>query len=275
MIPDRSPRGVGIALIIGMLLWVAIILGILGMVRCGAEFAGGAGSIPARREGAGGVSGSIPEAGWPGNPVALEAHGRSPGSLTAITPHPFFAAGDDSGNRTAGNRGDGSQATAPSKRQRQLDDFNHGEFYARGLKPSPAGGEMPARYLIALAAVESGGNDQAHGRAGERGRYQFKRVAWTQANRIAGTRYPFSGATNRAVATYLAGVYLGWLNSHLTPAGGHSHGAVTVLPEPAALFCAWNLGPTGFSRRGFNLHNCPRETREAALRFRELVEETK
>ena len=127
---------------------------------------------------------------------------------------------------------------------------------------------VSGNYLAALAQVESGGNDSATGRAGERGRYQFKAVAWRQANRIAGTRYPFTGATNRVVATYLAGVYLAWLSSQ-TPAG---RADITVSPEPAALFCAWNLGPTGFKRRGFNLHRCPLETREAALRFKALVE---
>ena len=52
-----------------------------------------------------------------------------------------------------------------------------------------------AKYLWALGELESGNDDKAHGRRGERGRFQPMEYVWNNA-----TAQPFSAATNPAIA---------------------------------------------------------------------------
>jgi hypothetical protein len=53
-----------------------------------------------------------------------------------------------------------------------------------------------ANLLWALSQLESGGNDQAHGRHGELGRFQPLPATWREA-----TNAPFSQATNPSTAS--------------------------------------------------------------------------
>ena len=126
---------------------------------------------------------------------------------------------------------------------------------------------VSVRFLDALERIESGGNTHAIGDGGRaRGAYQFWAAAWddVSAHRIARgqsvVHYVF-GSTNRAVARSYAASYLGKLHQTLTT-------ALRREPTPAELYAAWNLGPSGFKRRGFSLSRCPATTQRAALHFR-------
>lgn len=119
-------------------------------------------------------------------------------------------------------------------------------------------------FLPALAWAESHQQDTARGARGERGRYQMRPVAWQQANRIAGTKVPFSMATNEPASTKQATIYLGWLDTYLTR-------ALCRTPTPAELVAAWQLGPSGFRRAGFNLRRVPASTRRAIERVQQRM----
>lgn len=133
----------------------------------------------------------------------------------------------------------------------------------------PAHGSASAmisdRLLDAIELIESGGNPAAVGDGGRsRGSFQFKRIAWDQANRMRARRglrpVSYALAHDRTVAREQARDLLWWLSSTFTAAPNRA-------PKTAELFAVWNLGPEGFRRRGFSLANCPESTRRAAARL--------
>jgi hypothetical protein len=112
------------------------------------------------------------------------------------------------------------------------------------------------RMIIALAIVESGNNPAAIGDQGKAtGAWQM----WESA-RIDAKRYRPSAKTD----IELAGAYLDLLESRL----------ITTLKRPPSLqelYAAYNLGFTGFRRRGFNLDKCPALTQRAAAKYERLA----
>lgn len=67
---------------------------------------------------------------------------------------------------------------------------------------------ISAALLSALIAVESGGNDLATGRAGERGPLQISPVVLLDLRRFAGLTYPTSACFQRTTSVAIAYRYL-------------------------------------------------------------------
>lgn len=85
------------------------------------------------------------------------------------------------------------------------------------------------RLLDAIAQVESGGNDQAVGAHGERGRYQIREETW----RAIAPNYPFIFAHDPAISRKVAMRHLEWLAQRV------------ACREPACaniIAIAWNAG---------------------------------
>lgn len=120
-------------------------------------------------------------------------------------------------------------------------------------------------FLVTLARVESGNNPNAVGRLGERGLYQFRETAWRQVNTLRTRRglphLNYYLSKDPVVSRSFAVEYLRWLSNYYTTARRRS-------PSAAELYALWNLGPTGFKRRGFSLEKCPAVTRESAMEFK-------
>ena len=116
---------------------------------------------------------------------------------------------------------------------------------------------VDARFLAALAAVESGGDDAAvNEREGAHGRYQIRAGALADANRILCTDYTLADCHDPAVAARIVRAYLG------------HYGAALSAPTPTALARIWNGGPNGYKRdatRGYaeRFHRAYMEARHA------------
>lgn len=147
------------------------------------------------------------------------------------------------------------------------------------------GGEIliTERFLDTLERVESGRDAGAVGDQGRSlGSYQFKAVAWAQVNKLRRLRVQvesyrldrdnlepatctfehYSSATNRTIARMYSREYLGWLEGYLTK-------ALKRRPNGGELYAVWNLGPSGFRKRGYQVGRCPVWVRKAAERFQE------
>jgi hypothetical protein len=116
---------------------------------------------------------------------------------------------------------------------------------------------VDARFLAALAAVESGGDDAAvNEREDAHGRYQIRAGALADANRILCTDYTLADCHDPAVAARIVRAYLG------------HYGAALSAPTPTALARIWNGGPNGHKRdstRGYaeRFHRAYMEARHA------------
>lgn len=116
---------------------------------------------------------------------------------------------------------------------------------------------VDARFLAALAAVESGGDDAAvNEREDAHGRYQIRAAALADANRILCTSYTLADCHDPAVAARIVRAYLG------------HYGAALSAPTPTALARIWNGGPNGYKRdatRGYaeRFHRAYLEARHA------------
>ena len=116
---------------------------------------------------------------------------------------------------------------------------------------------VDARFLAALAAVESGGDDAAvNKREDAHGRYQIRAAALADANRILCTDYTLADCHDPAVAARIVRAYLG------------HYGSALSAPTPPALARIWNGGPNGHKRdstRGYaeRFHRAYLEARRA------------
>jgi len=124
-------------------------------------------------------------------------------------------------------------------------------------------------FLDAIERIESNGNPHAIGDKGKaRGPFQFWAVAWSDVSRVRSKRGQsvahYWCATNRVTARSYAMTYLGMLNTYLTT-------ALKRQPTHTELYAAWNLGPSGFKRRGFSLSRCPASTQKAAARINSML----
>ena len=120
------------------------------------------------------------------------------------------------------------------------------------------------RLLDAIAQVESGGDAHAVGKLGERGAWQFTRATWYDACKRGGLGpITFLRAHHSITARLVASAHLHYLQEELRCALGRA-------PQPREVYCAWNLGLSGFAHRRYAYRRCPRATREAALRVEVL-----
>jgi hypothetical protein len=116
---------------------------------------------------------------------------------------------------------------------------------------------IDARFLDALAAVESGGDDAAYNPAcGGTGRYQITERCLADANRILCTDYTLAEMHDPDKAARIVRAYLG------------HYGAALSAPTPTALARIWNGGPNGYKRdatRGYaeRFHRAYLEARHA------------
>jgi hypothetical protein len=122
------------------------------------------------------------------------------------------------------------------------------------------------QFLDALALVESSGNAAAVGDGGRaRGPFQFWREAWQDADRKLKLNKSFElYATDPAVSRLYARAHLATLETRLAA-------VLRCPPSAEQLYAAWNLGLTGFERRGFLLSRCPQTTQRAAAKLKGLL----
>lgn len=116
--------------------------------------------------------------------------------------------------------------------------------------------------ISALSIVESNGRTTATGDNGRAaGAFQFWRGTWnhvSQIRRKAGLQTaPYEeGSRSIPWSRAYARSYLLWIEAYLT-----NRGVSTV--SRGHLYAAYNLGPAGFRRRGFDLKRVPAVTRRA------------
>jgi hypothetical protein len=118
------------------------------------------------------------------------------------------------------------------------------------------------KFLDALALVESSGNAAAVGDGGRaRGPFQLWRGAWQDADRNLKLNKSYElYATDPAVSRLYARAFLTQLEARLAA-------VLCRPPTTEQLYAAWNLGLTGFERRGFLLSRCPQTTQRAAKKL--------
>jgi hypothetical protein len=105
-----------------------------------------------------------------------------------------------------------------------------------------------AAFLDAVAAVESGHNRKAIGKAGERGMYQVGKAAWDDANdRLKAEghhHFQWSKWRDATAQDMIAASHLRWIRGNF-----HRIGMTDPTPEQMAL--VWNVGWTAARSQGF------------------------
>lgn len=120
-----------------------------------------------------------------------------------------------------------------------------------------------ARLLVnSVVQIESAGNPQMVGRAGERGLMQIKADTWAEVTRKQlGVRIPFSRAFEPATNIRVGSAYLSNLQGFLSE---HRH--LWRADERSLLLACYNAGPERVRRAGFDLHRLPASTRDYVKR---------
>ena len=113
--------------------------------------------------------------------------------------------------------------------------------------------------LKALAMIESGCNDFAKGKKGERSRYQILPSTWKEVSNKS-----FSSALYPQIASQAASCYLNRLSNRFY---------TTNLRRPSDLdlYVMWNWGFAKYERAEFKYEKVPAKVRDAAERFSNLV----
>ena len=174
---------------------------------------------------------------------ALGLAGAFLASLTPTVPSPAVSTRESAFRFAGWGEAAGDSLTAPQ----EPDQTMH----------TPLRVLVDARFLAALAAVESGGDDAAvNEREDAHGRYQIRAAALADANRILCTDYTLADCHDPAVAARIVRAYLG------------HYGAALSAPTPTALARIWNGGPNGYKRdstRGYaeRFHRAYLEARHA------------
>lgn len=133
------------------------------------------------------------------------------------------------------------------------------------LLPGPTvllGSQVPPSeqsFLRALGEIESGSDDYAVGKLGERSRYQIRRETWAECSNKS-----FSHAHNLRIAVEAAMNYSSVLSNRYKQQQG-------CIPDNVAFYIMWNWGYDNFRKVGFNLHRVPIPVLKAAHRFQNLV----
>lgn len=116
--------------------------------------------------------------------------------------------------------------------------------------------------LRALSQIETGDNDKAIGRAGERSRYQIIRDTW---NIYCGSRDFFTHSKDTEVATQIA-------RAHLSRLSVKYHTTCNKPPTPQDIYVMWNAGYGYYLLKHFRFDTVPVTIRKRAYRFQNLYE---
>jgi hypothetical protein len=105
-----------------------------------------------------------------------------------------------------------------------------------------------AAFLEAVAAVESGHNRKAIGKAGERGQYQVGKAAWDDASARLKAEghyaFPWSKWRDATAQDMIAAAHLRTIRDHFKRIGKPD-------PTPEQLALVWNVGWSGAVSRRF------------------------
>ena len=134
-----------------------------------------------------------------------------------------------------------------------------GTSWAQNATPStPNAREIGERLVDAIIQVESQGNPQCIGSAGERGLMQIRLPTWRETTReIFGHPQPFQKAFDPALNRRVGRAYLARLQTQIT-----QHRAKWQADERALLIAAYNAGPTLLAQKNFDLKRMPASTRD-------------
>lgn len=133
---------------------------------------------------------------------------------------------------------------------------------------SCAAGEIPDRWVDALAQVETGNRSVRGDRGKARGPHQFHSRAWKDVSVERKKRgedvHPYSHAWDPAVSSAYAKTWLRMIAVRLAKDTGR-------WPRPAEVFLAHNMGYEAFREIGFQVCEAPPARHDAALRFETLA----
>lgn len=115
-----------------------------------------------------------------------------------------------------------------------------------------------ATLLEAIAQVESGANDRAVGKAGERSRYQIRPRTWRQYS-------PSRNYADPLLAAAVAQKHLDWLKTQF-------RNTRKFEPSDLDLAIAWQLGFEGYKRKGFDPSRLTPASRDRARRVLNLTQ---
>jgi hypothetical protein len=105
-----------------------------------------------------------------------------------------------------------------------------------------------AAFLEAVAAVESGHNRKAIGKAGERGQYQVGKAAWDDASARLKAEghyaFPWSKWRDATAQDMVAASHLRWIRANFKRFGKPD-------PTPEQIAVVWNLGWSAAVARSF------------------------
>lgn len=131
--------------------------------------------------------------------------------------------------------------------------------------------EINGKLIHAVAMVESNNNHRAVGDQGKaNGAFQMWKPAWQDCskwlkkNGFKTTTYE-KGVNDPTISHQYCKIYLSILNGQLRRAIGRE-------PNAAELYAAYNLGYTGFKRRGFDISKTPSITQRAAVKLNRFLE---
>ena len=131
--------------------------------------------------------------------------------------------------------------------------------------------EINGKLIHAVAMVESNNTHRAVGDQGKaNGAFQMWKPAWQDCskwlkkNGFKTTPYE-KGVNDPTISHQYCKVYLSILNSQLRRSIGRE-------PSAAELYAAYNLGYTGFKRRGFDISKTPSITQRAAVKLNRFLE---
>ena len=121
---------------------------------------------------------------------------------------------------------------------------------------------VPDKWVDLVGWVESRNDPTAVGDGSRaRGEMQFWKATWDDCSRQRKAKglptWGFSYAHDRAVARLYARSWLDHIDERLTK-------ALRRKPSLGEIYAAYNLGLSGFARRGYRLSECPASTRSNA-----------
>tara|TARA_E500000081_G_C6107452_1_gene340841 strand:+ start:52 stop:666 length:615 start_codon:yes stop_codon:yes gene_type:complete len=130
--------------------------------------------------------------------------------------------------------------------------------------------EINGKLIHAVAMVESNNNHRAVGDQGKaNGAFQMWKPAWQDCSKwlkksgFKTTPYE-KGVNDPTISHQYCKIYLSILNGQLRRAIGRE-------PSAAEIYAAYNLGYTGFKRRGFDISKTPSITQRAAVKLNRFL----
>jgi hypothetical protein len=115
--------------------------------------------------------------------------------------------------------------------------------------------------LRCLSEIESGNNDKAIGRYGERSRYQILITTWQMYSDTDFYVY----CTNYEMATSVA-------RAHLSKTIIKFHNDANRKPTPAEIYVIWNAGYSYYFNKQFKMEKVPKALYNKAKRFSNLYD---